>query len=134
MQKREKTTLKDWLIVLVSLLDEVAVLALIFVVLWFFGVKVPLWVIIAAALLLAPLAFIIHKAIIPSLHKRKSVGAEGMIGLEGEVVEPLTPSGVVKVGGEYWRAKSVGGDIAAGETVEILRLNRLRLEVRRKEP
>jgi len=134
MQKREKTTLKDWLIVLIALLDEVAVLVLIFVVLWFFGVKVPLWVIIATALLLAPLAFIIHKTIIPSLHKRKTTGSEGMIGLEAEVIEPLTPAGVVMVGGEYWRAKSVGGDIAAGETVEILRLNRLRLEVRRKEP
>ena len=133
MQKREKTTLKDWLIVLVALLDEVAVLALIFVVLWIFGVKVPLPVIIAVALLLVPLAFITHKTITPSLHKKKTTGSEGMMGLEGEVVEPLTPSGVVKVNGEYWKAKSVGGDIAAGEMVEILGLSRLRLEVRRKK-
>ena len=134
MQKREKTTIKDWLIVLIALLDEVAVLVLIFVVLWLFGVKVPLWVIIAAVLLLAPLAFIIHKAIIPSLHKRKTTGSEGMMGLEGEVVEPLTPSGVVKVNGEYWKAKSVDEDIATGEKVEVTGLNRLTLEVRRKEP
>ena len=133
MQKHEKTTLKDWLIVLVALLDEVLVLALIFIVLWIFGVKVPLSVIIVVALLLVPLAIIIHRTIIPSLHKRKVVGAEGMVGLEAEVVEPLTPAGVVSVGGEYWKAKSVAGDIAAGEMVEVTGLNRLTLEVKRKE-
>ena len=56
-----------------------------------------------------------------------------MIGLTGEVTEPLTPVGVVRVGGEYWKAKSVGENIAVGEEVEILALNGLTLIVKPKE-
>ena len=49
------------------------------------------------------------------------------------MIKPLTPVGAIKVVGEYWKAKSVDGDIAAGEEVEILRINRLTLEVKRKD-
>ena len=126
-------TTKDWLIVLVLLLDDAAALALVLLVLWVLGIKIPLWVTIVIALLLGTFAFITHKVIIPSFHKKKVTGSEGMIGLEGEVIEPLTPFGVIRVGGEYWKAKSVGGDIAVGEEVEILGLNRLTLTVKRKD-
>jgi len=132
MPKRDKTTITDWLIVLLALLDDVAVLGLILLALWFFKVEVPLPVIIAVSLLLGTFVFIIHKAIIPSLHKKKVTGAEGMIGLVGEVVEPLQPVGVVMVNGEYWKAKSDSEDIAIGEDVEILGQNGLTLKVRRK--
>jgi len=55
-----------------------------------------------------------------------------MIGLTGEVTEPLIPVGVVRVGSEYWKAKSVGEDIAVGEEVEILALEGLKLMVKGK--
>ncbi len=87
---------------------------------------------IVIALLLGTFVFITHKVIIPSFHKRKVTGSEGMIGLEGEVIEPLMPVGVIRVEGEYWKAKSVAEDIAAGEDVEILGLDRLTLTVKRK--
>ena len=127
-----KRTIKDWLIVLVLLLDEVAALLLVLLVVWVFGMKIPLWATIVIALLLGTFAFVTHKVIIPSFHKKKVTGSEGMIGLAGEVIEPLAPVGVIIVGGEYWKAKSVGEDIAAGEEVEVLGLNRLTLEVKRK--
>ena len=132
MPKRDKTTIKDWLIVLVALLDDVAVLGLVLLALWFFKVEIPLPVIIAIALLLGTFVFIIHKAIIPSFHKKKVTGSEGMIDLVGEVVEPLKPVGVVRVNGEYWKAKSDSEDIAIGEDVEVLGQNGLTLKVRRK--
>ena len=56
-----------------------------------------------------------------------------MIGLEGEVIKPLTPVGVILTKGEYWKAKSVGENIAVGEEVEILALNGLKLMVRLKD-
>ena len=128
-----RRTIKDWLIVLVLLLDEVAALALVLLVLWVLGIKVPLWAAIVIALVLGSFAFITHKVIIPSFHKKKVTGSEGMIGLEGEVIKPLTPVGVVMVGGEYWKAKSAGGKIAAGAEVEILGLNGLTLTVKPKD-
>jgi len=128
-----KRTIKDWLIVLVLLLDDAAALVLVLLVLWVLKIKIPLPVAIVIALLLGTFAFITHKVIIPSFHKKQVTGSEGMIGLEGKVIEPLTPVGVIRVAGEYWKAKSVGEDIAAGEDVEILGLNRLILEVKRQD-
>ena len=128
-----KRTIKDWLIVLVLLLDEAVALGLVLLVLWFFRIRISLPIVIVIALLLGTFAFITHKVIIPSFHKKQVTGSEGMIGLEGEVIEPLTPVGVIRVGGEYWKAKSVGENIAAGEEVEILRLNGLTLTVKRKD-
>ncbi len=128
-----KSNVKDWLIVLVLLLDDAAALLLVLLVLWVFGIKIPLWVAIVIALLLGTFAFITHKVIIPSFHKKKVTGSEGMIGLEAEVIEPLTPVGVIRVEGEYWKAKSVGENIAVGEEVEILGLDRLTLMVKRKD-
>jgi len=128
-----KRTVKDWLIVLVLLLDEVAALVLVLLVLSFFNIKIPLWVTVVIALLLGSFAFLVHKVIIPSFHKKRVTGSEGMIGLEGTVIKPLTPFGLIRIGGEYWKAKSVDENIAVGEEVEILRLNRLTLEVKCKE-
>jgi len=127
-------SIKDWLIVLVLLLDEVAALVLVLVVLWFFKIRISFEIVIVIALLLGTFVFITHKVIIPSFHKRRVTGSEGMVGLVGEVIEPLAPVGVVRVEGELWKAKAVGeDDIVAGENVEILGLKRLTLEVKRKD-
>ena len=128
-----KSTIKDWLKVLVLLLDEAAAVVVVLLVLWALGIKIPLSIAIVAALLLGALVFVIHKAIIPTFHKKKTTGSEGMIGLTGEVIESLTPVGVIRVGGEYWKAKTVGENIAVGEEVEILGLNGLILKVKLKD-
>jgi len=120
------------IVVLLALLDDAAVVALVLLVLSFLKIKIPLAVAIVIGLLFGSLVFITHKAIIPSLHKRKVTGSEGMIGLGGKVAQPLTPVGVVKVGSEYWQAKSTGEDIAAGEDIEVLGLDGLKLTVKRK--
>ena len=127
-----KRTIKDWLIVGVLLLDEAAALVLVLLVLWFFRIRISLPFVIVIALLLGTLVFITHKVILPSFHRKKVTGSEGLIGLGGEVIEPLTPVGVIRVEGEYWRAKSITVNIAAGEEVEILGLDRLMLTVKRK--
>ena len=131
--RRVKRTIKDWIIILVLLLDEAAAVGLVLLILWVLGIQIPLSVMIAVALLLGAVIFITHKAIIPTLRKKRVTGSEGMIGLIGTVIEPLTPVGVVSVGGEYWKAKSVGENIAVGEEVEILGLNGLTLMVKLKD-
>ncbi|MBA7665439.1 hypothetical protein ES703_73509 [subsurface metagenome] len=128
-----KRTIKGWLLILVLLLDDAAALVLVFLVLWFLGIEISLPIVIVIALLLGTFAFITHKVIIPSFHKKKVTGSEGMIGLEGEVIEPLMPVGVIRTKGEYWKAKAVGENIAVGEEVEILGLAGLTLMVRLKD-
>lgn len=131
-EKGELSKSKAWLIVLVSLIDDVIILAVVGMALWYFKVKIPIWAMIAIGLVLGSYIFVRTWAVLPSLRKKKITGAEGMIGMEGEVVEPLAPVGIIRVSGEYWKAKSTGEDIVAGEDVEILRMDRLVLEVRRK--
>ncbi|MFC1963505.1 NfeD family protein [Chloroflexota bacterium] len=123
----------DWGKVLVLLLDEAVVVVLVIVVLKAFAIRIPLPVTIALALVFGILVFIIHRAIIPSLHWKPMSGSEGFMGARGKVVEPLTPVGTVMVKGELWRAKSIDDDMDVNEDVEIVGLNRLTLEVKRKE-
>ncbi len=127
-----KRTAKDWFKVLILLLDEVVVVAVVLAILWYFDIKLPLWVAILGALLLGLLAFVTHKVIVPSFHVRQVTGREGMIGMEAEVVETLNPTGVIRVEGDLWKAKSVEDEIPNGETVEIQSVKRLVVEVRRK--
>lgn len=127
-----KRTAKDWLKILILLLDEVVIVVAALVILWYFNIKLPLWVVITGALLLGLLAYLTHKVIVPSFHVRQTTGSEGMISMEGEVVKALSPTGVVRVEGELWKARSAEDEIPAGEIVEIQGVKRLVLEVRRK--
>lgn len=132
MKLRRRAGLKDWLIVLLSLADDVAAALLVLLVLWLFKVPITPPVIVALVIFIVAFALIMHRAIIPAIRRRKVSGAEGMLGLEGEVVEALSPQGSVKVKDEYWRAQSVEGEVPAGERVEVLGVEGLLLKVKRK--
>lgn len=127
-----KSRVRDWLKVAVLLLDEAAVVVLVLLILRALKVELALPVAVIGALLLGAAVFIIHKAVIPSFHRKQVTGAEGLVGLAGKVVEPLALVGIIRVCDEYWKAKSVDGDIEAGEEVEILGLEGLTLIVRHK--
>jgi len=131
-KKEEISTKKAWVIVLVSLIDDVIILAVVILALWYFKVKLPLWAMIVIGLALGAFIFVRTWAIIPSLRRKKITGAEGMIGLVGEVVESVTPDLVIRVSGEYWQAECLDEDIETGEEVEVVGIERLKLEVRRK--
>jgi membrane protein implicated in regulation of membrane protease activity len=63
-------------------------------------------------------------------HTRRAVGAETLIGTDGEVVTPCLPAGQVRVGGEIWGAECVGGAVM-GDAVRVVGLNGLTLFVER---
>lgn len=133
-EKQKSSGLKPWLIVVIALLDDIAVVALVFLLLWIFRVDIPLAAIIIIGVLAGVLVFFVHRAIVPSLRRKQAIGSEAMIGLSGEVTQELAPKGVIRVGGEYWQAKCVGENIEVGEDVEITAIDRLILEVKRKIP
>jgi len=127
-----KGNVKQHIKLLVLVLDDVAVLVVVFLVLHFLKIAVPLWMKIVIALAFGAFAFIIHKAVMSALHRKKTTGSEGMIGLKGTVIESLTPKGFVRAEGESWKAKSVDENIEAGEEVEILGVDGLTLRVTAK--
>ncbi len=124
--------MKSWLIVTIALLDDIIVLAIVFLVLWLFDVKISLTVGIAAGLVLGGFVFVTHRAIVPSFRRKKLTGAEGMLGLTGTVIDALDPVGTVKIKNEYWTSKSVDGIIETGEDIEVVGIHGLSLEVKRK--
>jgi membrane-bound ClpP family serine protease len=128
-----KRALKDWLLVLVFMLDEVAAAVIILLILWSLDIEISPPIIVAIAVAMGGLIFLTHKKIIPAFHRKKVTGPDAMIGLCCEVVMPLEPEGVVSVAGEYWKARSVEGHINSGSVVEILAVKKLLLEVRRSE-
>jgi membrane protein implicated in regulation of membrane protease activity len=130
--KGEISRLRAWLLFLASLLDDAAVLALVLLGLWLFHVKITWVLILIICMGMVAYVFIMHRAIVPSLTRRKSTGSEGMIGMSGTVTEPLKPEGTVKIKDEYWSANSVEGDIDVGEVIEVVGIVGLKLEVRRK--
>jgi len=134
MTKKVKSSgMKAWVIVLIALLDDIAVLALFFFLLWVFDVDIPLYLLIIIGLVAGTFIFFITRAIVPSLRRKEVAGKEGMIGLTGEVAQALKPKGVIKVADEYWKAKSLSGDIDIGEEVVIIDIDGLMLEVKHKE-
>jgi membrane protein implicated in regulation of membrane protease activity len=63
-------------------------------------------------------------------HRREAVGAGTLIGTEAVVVTPCFPDGQVRVGGETWAARCVGG-AGAGDTVRVVGLDGITLVVER---
>lgn len=128
-----KKTLREWLIFLVLLLDEAAAAGLVLLVLWLLKVRIPLAGWIALAVVVGIIAFIFQRLVIPSFYLRRVTGREGMVGLRGEVVEPLAPEGLVRVKGECWKARSFNGNIPAGKKVEVTGVDGLVLKVKPKD-
>lgn len=126
------STKKAWTIILVSLIDDFIIMAVVIGLLWYFKVKLPLWAMIAIGLALGGYIYVRTWAVLPSIRRRKITGAEGMIGMVGEVTESLSPAGIIRVAGEIWHAESIEGNIEIGEEVEILAIYRLKVEVKRK--
>ena len=63
---------------------------------------------------------------------KPTTGREGLVGARGRVLKEVGPTGgQVFVGGEYWQAMSTES-IAADEEVEVVKVDGLQLEVRRR--
>lgn len=56
-------------------------------------------------------------------------GIETLRGRMGTAVSDLTPSGVVRVGGEEWSAVSLNGSVPAGTSVQVIEAEGVRLGV-----
>lgn len=119
---------------LLSFVDnDITVLVVLLIVLaglGVLGVTVSWLVAIIAAVLFVAKVLLLRIVIIPQLLKTDT-GREGIIGLQGRVVKPLTPVGVVMVEGERWNARSANGDIGIDQEVEVKGIDGLMVTVKR---
>lgn len=63
-----------------------------------------------------------------SKRRKAAVGVDALVGRIGVAVSELWPEGQVKIGGEIWKARCVGG-CDAGTKVVVRAVNGLTLEV-----
>jgi membrane-bound serine protease (ClpP class) len=66
--------------------------------------------------------------------RRIATGMEGLVGSVGQSRTALNPRGQVFVVGELWRARAEGEHIPPSEEVEVIGVDGLTLQVRRKRP
>ena len=128
-----KSKIIDWLKVLLLLLDDIVALAIVLLALHFLHLQIPVPLVVVLGILFVPVVLLVHIKVIPSFHLRQITGREGMIGLKGRVVRALRPKGMVMIRGEDWKARTEGGPIRTGETVEVTGINGLVLTVARPE-
>lgn len=94
-------------------------------------VKISRGVIIAATAVSA-LFFLFVVGLGVKAQRRKAVtGKESFVGVIAEVIDELSPVGMVRMQGEIWKAESLTGTIGKGEKVRIKEMKNMKLFVER---
>jgi membrane protein implicated in regulation of membrane protease activity len=79
-----------------------------------------LYFLIVSALITIIISYPIQMRMIRSVaFKKRVLGPQAMIGLDGIVVERISPAGRVKVRGEIWKARTSGQSLERGEEIVI---------------
>jgi membrane-bound serine protease (ClpP class) len=95
-------------------------------------VRVNPWLLASMTALLVAFFGIALTAGLRAQRRVAAVGAQALLGKRGVVVSDLDPRGVVLVQSETWTAVAAGeGPLRAGEAVEVIGVDGLRLQVRR---
>ncbi|MGB9705956.1 MAG: NfeD family protein [Pyrobaculum sp.] len=105
------------LLTLIAVLDDVFlfVLPAVVALLLYLSGLIPLWAAVAVSAPFAALAVYVGFKVF-----REAPRGYTYVGGRGVVVEDLKPVGVVKIGGEYWRAVCDGCWAARGDCVELV--------------
>jgi membrane-bound serine protease (ClpP class) len=91
---------------------------------------VSFWTIGGVSAVMVAFFVVVARLVARSQDARVTTGREGLIGTVGEARTALDPDGMVFVDGALWNATAVDGPVTAGERVEVLALEGLRLTVR----
>jgi len=96
--------------------------------------RVSFWAVLVPVVTgMAAFAAVVLFGVGRTLRRRQAAGVGEMIGMVGRVESALQPEGSVFVRGEHWKARA-DEPIVAGDRVEIIAVEGLRLRVRRAPP
>ncbi len=113
-----------------SLMEQASLIA---VVLWglpLINVRLPVWILVPTSIALTIWNVYTYRQASQALRVKPVAGLTDMVGIEGEVVGRLNPSGQVKIRGELWTAETENGEMKLGQKVTVIGQNGLRLTVR----
>ena len=126
-----RMTIRLILAILSTLLEEIALAAIILWGLPQLGIHIPLAGLIALMATLVVYAVITYRLGSKVLGKKPVVGLPDMVGSRGKAVTPLDPEGLVRIKGELWESTSADRRINTGEEVIVVEQDGLKLTVRR---
>ena len=112
-----------------TVLDELALLAIVLWILPYFDVHLPLWVLVVLVVSLAVIDYFRYRLGRMTFFLPLRGHVEAMIGCEGVVTKSLDPAGYVKVQGVLWKALCDKGSLEKGTRIVVLEVNGLRLRV-----
>lgn len=115
--------------VLATLAEEIALVVFVLLGLPMLGVEIPLGGLIAIMSGIAFYGVISYRLGSRALMKKPRPGLSDMVGLKGEVVQTLAPEGVIKIGSEFWSARTNGVEIDRGKVVTVVERDGLQLVV-----
>ncbi|HSW57031.1 MAG TPA: NfeD family protein [Dehalococcoidales bacterium] len=115
-----------------SLLQAVAIVAIIIWVLPRIDVVIPIWGTILIVAGFAVFAVVLYSVSTPAVRQKPMIGFTDMVGTEGIVASLLDPAGLVKIESEIWVAKSETGKIEKGDEVVVTAQKSLLLVVKPK--
>lgn len=88
------------------------------------------WTVIITAVAVTALFFLFVVGLgIKAQRAKPATGIEGMIGEIGQSISELNPAGTVRMHGEIWQALSLSGSIQQGQTVKVIAVKNLTLQV-----
>lgn len=119
--------------VVTTVLEEVALVAIVLWGLPELDINIPLGGLIAIMVAWAANAVFFYRVGSRALRRKPVSGLGSVVGGKGKVVTPLAPDGVVRIGDELWEAKSASGQIDVGEVVTVVEADGLKLIVVKKE-
>ncbi len=115
-----------------SLIEELAIAALLLWLLPLLGVKVPPWLTIAVLALFPVFCYIMYRIGHPTVLYGGVTGSDSIVGSTG-TVESVAPEVFVRVQGELWKADCSGGKLKEGEEVTVTAIDGLSLTVSKKQ-
>ncbi len=124
----KRINIKPLLTIIISLINKAIIIFVLFFVLSFFGIDMPIWLIITLVIIFSAITFIGYRA----QKKNPLLGFENMIGKSGITVNQIARKGIIKIGRELWHAETDGENIEVGEEVTVIRQAGLKLTVIRR--
>ena len=132
MRKRRSGRWHTIYSIIITLLEEVAIAALLLWVLPAFGVKVPPWVVVAVLACFAVYGYIMYRVGHPMVLYGGVTGPDAIVGSTGIVETDLPPDVYVRVQGELWKASCPGYKLQEGDEVIVTAIDGLSLTVSKK--
>jgi len=119
--------------IVVTLLEEVALLATVLWLLPILGINISIWVLVLLMIAWGAYSYMTYRLTKKVQDKEIPTPAEAMIGRKGKVVKSLDQVGIVRIGGELWTASVADPPISAGEEIIVMGIRGLLLSVARVE-